>query len=75
MDSLEVTGEVRDTGRNEDGEIYYILKTNDEMFGVKCILDKGFELPGTKPGDQVKIRGFCTGFNMDVIINRCKAVK
>ena len=70
---LEITGEINDIGKNEDNETYYILKTGDENFGVKCIMDKGNE--GAKVGDSIVIRGFCTGYNMDVIVNRCKVVK
>jgi hypothetical protein len=72
---LEITGEVRDTGKNADGETFYDLKTNDEMFGVKCVMDKGEEIAGAVPGNKITIRGFCDGYNMDVIVNRCKPVK
>ena len=73
--TLEVSGDIKDTGQNADGEKYYILNSGDDMFGVKCIMDKGNEISGAKPGDKVVIRGFCTGFNMDVILNRCQQVK
>lgn len=72
---LEITGELRDTGKNADGEAFYILKTNDEMFGVKCVMDKGQDIPSAKAGDKITLRGFCDGYNMDVIVNRCKPVK
>jgi hypothetical protein len=72
---VEITGEIKEIGKNEDGEIFYILKTPDEMFGVKCIMDKGEEIKNAKVGDAITIRGFCDGYNMDVIVNRCKAVK
>lgn len=71
---LEVTGEVKEIGKNADGETYYILKTDDEIFGVKCVIDKGFKM-NAKSGDVITIRGFCNGLNSDVIINRCKPVK
>jgi len=73
--TLEVSGEIKDTGQNADGEKFYILNGGDEMFGVKCIMDKGNEISDAKPGKQVVIRGFCTGYNMDVILNRCQQVK
>ena len=73
--AVEVTGEIKDTGKNTDGERFYVLNAGDEMFGVKCILDKANNATNAKPGDKVTIRGFCTGFNMDVILNRCKQVK
>ena len=72
---VEVSGEIKEIGKNEDGEIFYTLKTTDEMFGVKCLMDKGEEMANAKAGDNITVRGFCDGYNMDVIINRCKPVK
>lgn len=72
---LEITGEINEIGKNEDNETYYILKTDDENFGVKCILEKGDEIINAVKGNNVVLRGFCTGYNMDVIVNRCKVVK
>ena len=72
---VEVTGQIIETGKNADGEFFYTLKTSDEMFGVKCIMDKGEEMKNAKVGDAITVRGFCDGYNMDVIVNRCKQVK
>ena len=72
---LEITGEISEIGKNEDNETYYLLKSGDDNFGVKCIVDKGSESESAKPGTAIVIRGFCTGYNMDVIVNRCKVVK
>lgn len=72
---VEVSGEIHEMGKNENGEFFYTLKTSDEMFGVKCIMDKDQEIANAQTGDKVTIRGFCNGYNMDVIINRCKQVK
>jgi hypothetical protein len=72
---VEITGEIKEIGKNADGEIFYTLKTSDEMFGVKCIMDKGEEIKNAKAGDSIIVRGFCDGYNMDVIINRCKPLK
>ena len=71
---LEITGKIIEVGNNEDGEIYYMLKTNDEMFGVKCVMDNDSSGINAKVGDNVIIRGFCVGYNMDVIVGRCKIV-
>ena len=72
---VQVTGEITGIGKNDDGETFYTLKTSDEMFGVKCIMDKGQEIANAKTGDNITVRGFCDGYNMDVIVNRCKIVK
>lgn len=72
---VEVTGQINEIGKNADGENFYTLKTSDEMFGVKCIMDKGEEIKNAKVGETITVRGFCDGYNMDVIVNRCKQVK
>ena len=57
-------------------KLCYNLKTSDEMFGVKCIMDKGNESRGMqRQVISITVRGFCDGYNMDVIVNRCKPVK
>jgi hypothetical protein len=72
---VEVTGVIKNIGKNDAGETYYILKTDDDMFGVKCIMQPGSEIANASVDDTITIRGFCDGFNMDVIVNRCKPVK
>ena len=72
---VEVSGVINEIGKNDAGETFYTLKTSDEMFGVKCIMDKGEKIPNAKVGDNITVRGFCDGYNMDVIVNRCKTVK
>ena len=72
---VEVSGKINEVGKNKDGEMVYTLKTADEIFGVKCIMDKGEENLNLKAGDNITVRGFCDGYNMDVIVNRCKPVK
>lgn len=72
---VEVSGQITEIGKNDDGESFYILKAGDEMFGVKCIMEKGEEIANAKVDDTITVRGFCNGYNMDVIVNRCKIVK
>ncbi len=72
---IQVSGEIKEIGKNDDGGTFYNLKTADEMFGVKCIMDKDQQIQNAKAGDKILLRGFCDGYNMDVIVNRCKPVK
>lgn len=71
---VEVTGQISAIGKNESGETFYTLKTSDEIFGVRCIMDKGEKVQNAKVGDNITVRGFCDGYNMDVIVNRCKPI-
>ena len=72
---VEVTGQINEIGKNEDGVVFYTLKTSDEIFGVKCIMEKEEEIKNAKVGGTITVRGFCDGYNSDVIVNRCKPVK
>ena len=72
---VQVSGQISEISKNEDGETSYTLKTSDEIFGVKCIMDKGEEIPNAKAGDNITVRGFCDGYTTDVIVNRCKPIK
>jgi len=72
--TVEITGKINEIGKNEDGETFYTLQTSDEIFGVKCIMDKGEKIINTNVGETIILRGFCDGYNMDVIVNRCKPV-
>lgn len=81
---VEVSGEIKEAGKNESGETYYYLKTGDDMSGVKCIMEHGDSVNNASPGTLVVLRGFCDGVKkdsmmeivlMDVIVNRCKPVK
>ena len=74
-EKVEVAGQINEIGKNTDGETFYTLRTSDEMFGVRCTMDKEEEIKNAKVGDVVTVRGFCNGYNMDVIVNRCKQVK
>ncbi len=71
---LEITGEIKEKGKNTDGQTYYTLKTNDEMFGVKCVMDKSIDPSDALTGANITVRGFCDGYNLDVIVSRCKSI-
>ena len=81
---VEVSGNIKEVGKNDAAETYFYLATGDPSAGVKCIIEKGSEISDAKAGDNVVIRGFCDGIKkdtimdlviMDIIINRCKPLK
>lgn len=56
----------------EDGLNIVTLKTASDMFGVLCKIESGEEkVKKLKAGDEVKIKGMCTGMLMDVVMIRC----
>jgi len=47
------------------------LDAGSEQAAIVCELDAGSSAPSVKQGDFVNIKGICTGFLMDVQLNRC----
>ncbi len=64
--TVEVTGEIAEISEDMDGKQVIALKTDDLMFGIRCTMTKDQE--GSKPGDQVTIKGICKGFLSDVVV-------
>ena len=68
---ISIAGEVTNIA-NEDGLSIVTLKTNSEMFGVICKIESNDDKVKTiKIGDQIKVKGSCTGMLMDVVMVRC----
>jgi len=65
---VEVSGNIKEVGKNDAAESYYYLATDDPNGSVKCIVEIGSEIANAKAGDNVVIRGFCDGsqFCIDV---------
>ncbi len=72
---LIVEGTVEDVTTDEKGATVILLLGNDMGGGVLCTLDA--EKNDSKPslGDQVKIKGRCTGMLIDVVLNKCTIIK
>ncbi len=68
---ISISGEVT-TIANEDGLSIVTLKTNSDMFGVICKIESNDDKVKTlKAGDNIKVKGSCTGMLMDVVMVRC----
>jgi hypothetical protein len=56
----------------EDGLSIVTLKTASDMFGVICKIESGDEkVKSLKAGEEIRVKGVCTGMLMDVIMVRC----
>ena len=70
---IEVKGTVSDIKtENEKGII--TLKTNDDFGSVLCHLSESStkKINSIKEGQEIKVKGICTGFLMDVILVKCE---
>lgn len=73
---VQVSGTVREASTDESGNISITLESGNELSGVICQLDNLAEHPRKefKPGEQITIKGVCTGMLMDVVLVRCVVV-
>ncbi|MDB4286343.1 OB-fold putative lipoprotein [bacterium] len=68
---IEVEGVVESVNPTDEGGATVMIKNESDMFGVSCAFLKN---PEFIPGQNVTVRGNCTGFLMDVNLSRCVAV-
>ena len=64
---LSVHGTIISTSVNTDGKTVIVLDTGDNMFGINCTLDK---TSSAKAGDEVIVKGICTGYLSDVVLTQ-----
>ena len=67
--AVQVSGTIGSVSQNADGKTILFLQTADPMFGVNCTMEESSV--SVKEGDQVTLKGICTGYTTDVILIRC----
>jgi hypothetical protein len=72
---IQVSGKLSEIQHSGQSEIW-ILSTGNAG-GVNCQLFPGEKIPEPhpKPGDQVTVKGRCSGFLMDVNLSDCIVIK
>lgn len=71
--AIQVTGEVSEVKKNQEGETVIYLKTNDPIFGVNCTFKQ--DAGEIKKGDIITFKGVCTGYTSDVVLKNGLLVK
>lgn len=71
---LDISGIVSNIATEETSSKIF-LATDDIMGEVQCEMDVAADITGLQVGDEVNIRGVCSGFLTDVVINRCVIIK
>ncbi|MBP7513873.1 MAG: hypothetical protein KA791_04955 [Flavobacteriales bacterium] len=71
---LQVKGTVREVSSPGNGPVNVLLETGDAMGAVVCEFPPDAVLAWQK-GQNVTIKGFCAGFMLDVLLQRCAAVE
>lgn len=71
----QVSGTIRAIEPTGDGKMNVTLETGDALAGVVCEFGKADSPTTWKAGDEVAVKGICTGLLLDVILVRCVAVE
>jgi len=72
---IAVTGLIEKV-TEDSASITVYLKNPQDMAGVMCGFNKSTVDKSTfKPGNSICIKGICTGYLMDVVLNKCAVVK
>lgn len=71
---VQVSGRVIKIAKDDQGATNVSLDTGDPLGAVVC------EFPADAPptfadNDTAAIKGFCAGYNLDVLLQRCSVVK
>lgn len=66
--ALSVSGKISEIKTNQQGQQVIVLETNDPIFGVVCTMSKPID---ALAGQEVNIKGFCTGYTTDVVLRDC----
>jgi len=68
---IMVSGTVGSVVKDSLGYSVY-LKEKDAISGILCSFDiSNYDSARLKPGSQINVKGLCTGYLMDVIMNKC----
>lgn len=67
---LEVYGEIAEVTSDQNGSTVLIFREREASGGVLCTMNG--KLPDLKAGQTVRVKGLCTGFLFDVVLNKCE---
>lgn len=69
---VQVSGSIRSVEPTSNDRVNVTLETGDALAGVVCEFEKNDVPSDWKPGDDVSIKGICTGMLLDIVLIRCK---
>ncbi|MCX6302564.1 MAG: hypothetical protein NTW82_10300 [Bacteroidia bacterium] len=68
---LEITGMIESVNTGKENILSVIIKTGSDFSSVICTFPLKADTTKFIVGDQVTIKGECSGFLMDVLLNNC----
>lgn len=74
---IDVTGVISEIQNQQDTLVNVMLGKADDMHRVSCLLDQQNlkQIRKYKQGNTITLRGICTGYLMDVELNRCVVIR
>lgn len=72
---VEVSGTIQTVKPGENNALTISLNTGSDISSVICTLQGNTGPSNFSTGEQVTIRGKCSGFLMDVLLNNCVVVQ
>jgi len=72
---IEVTGIIASIKPAENNVINITLKTGSDFSSVICTFPAIANPSELMPGNDITLRGECSGFLMDVLLNNCAVIK
>lgn len=75
--TLQVTGAIAEINNQQDTLVNVLIGESNSMHKVSCLLDNRYTalVRNYRVGQQIIIRGVCTGYLMDVEMNRCVMIE
>jgi hypothetical protein len=71
---LEVSGNIASVAKADSNSLNISLKTGSDISSVICTLTVFGDISDLKEGDEITLRGECSGFLMDVLLNNCAII-
>jgi hypothetical protein len=71
---LELSGEIGYIARTDSNTLNISLKTDNEISSVICTFSAVKGPVDPIAGDEITLRGICSGYLMDVLLNNCAFV-
>ena len=71
---IEVTGTIKEIKQGENNSINISLDTGSALSSVICSFQGHSDLPEYNVGDTITVRGECSGFLLDVLLNNCVVI-
>ena len=68
---LEVSGIIESLNTGEDKTVSIVLKTESDLSTVICTFQQLIDPADYRQGEKITVKGECSGFLTDVLLNNC----